>query len=162
MINGCSDRCVAPDHTPQTLEPKPQGPPVCISISLRLSPALFCSRSCCRPPQGVIPPDSDSNEFHYAEACREAAEAGWVSGAPFGGWGSAAAAAAAAAAGWKGGASRGEEGGLGVTGEIEDSEHWESFPPHWVKYIKEGRAPGVPYRAYGGAPSGESLSAPDL
>ncbi len=40
----------------------------------------------------------------------------------------------------------GEKEGLGVTNEIEDSDHWNSFPPHWVEYVKSGTPPGPPAR----------------
>eukprot|EP00802_Teleaulax_amphioxeia_P023953 Tamp_24596.p1 GENE.Tamp_24596~~Tamp_24596.p1 ORF type:complete len:323 (-),score=44.17 Tamp_24596:12-953(-) len=101
-----------------------------------------------------MPPDSDSNEENLKEMCEKAAAAGWREGLPFGGWGSAEAAARARAEGWKGGAALGDEDGLGVTNEIEDSEHWDTFPPHMVEFVKRGRPPGVPYNAFGGAPSG--------
>ena len=36
-----------------------------------------------------------------------------------------------------------------MTNEVEDSEHWNTFPPHMVEFVKSGRAPGVPYMAFG-------------
>jgi len=95
-----------------------------------------------------------SSSSYGTQVYAQAAAAGWREDLPFGGWGSAEAAARAKAEGWKGGSAPGEEGGLGVTNEVEDSDHWNTFQPHMVEFVKSGRAPGVPYNAFGGAPSG--------